>query len=104
MVRKEMEIFAISLAEKLRGIPPINTTLMFSHVPLQEMQDDRLKNILFESVKPNFYFSGHTHSFRHTIHRIGGMHVQQFLLPTASYRMGEAHMAAGAVTISESIK
>ena len=83
-------------------------TILLSHVPLKELPNYTLRDRIVQSLRPHYVFSGHVHHSDHQLHSRGSQHsgrpVEEFTVPTCSYRMGQMYMGVGVATIGKSNK
>lgn len=80
-------------------------TILLSHVPLNELPNYALRDEIVQTLRPHYVFSGHVHHSDHQLHSPGNQHrgspVEEFTVPTCSYRMGQMYMGVGAATVGK---
>ena len=82
-------------------------TILLSHVPLKQISNDNLRGKIAQVLQPHYVFSGHIHHSDHQIHWYGDLDadksIDEFTVPTCSYRMGQTYMGVGVATIGKSL-
>jgi predicted phosphodiesterase len=76
-----------------------NVVVMFGHIPVKEMNDRDTFQFAVGKLKPSFYFAGHVHYSTHSRYSMQSYQLEEHVLPTSSYRMGQMYAGLGVVTI-----